>query len=99
MVDKKSCLEEAQEIVHGARQAVYGHPYVDFSRTAKMLTGLLSKKLKDGEVIEPEEVALIQVCVKLSRLVATPTHHDSMVDVAGYIATYEMVVERKDELK
>lgn len=98
MANKKSVLQEAEELIHGARQRMYSHPFEDFSRTAKMLTGLLSKKLKDGVEIDPEEVALIQVCVKLSRLIATPGHHDSMVDIPGYMGTYEMVMDWKDKL-
>lgn|SRR5512139_322579 len=96
---KKSVLQEAEELIHGARQKTYNHPYIDFGRVAKMLSGLLKEKLKEGVEIEIEEVPLIMVCIKLSRLMATPGHRDSMVDGPGYFGTYEMVMDRKAELK
>lgn len=99
METKKSVLQEAEELIHGARQQTYDHPYIDFGRTAKMLSGLLKSKLKDGVEIDIEEVPLIMVCVKLSRLIATPGHRDSMVDGPGYFGTYEMVMDRKAELE
>jgi hypothetical protein len=34
--------------------------------------------------ITPEQVALCMVAVKLSRLVETPGHYDSYVDICGY---------------
>lgn len=95
---KKSVLQEAEELIHGARQKTYNHPYIDFGRVAKMLSGLLKEKLKEGVEIEIEEVPLIMVCIKLSRLMATPGHRDSMVDGPGYFGTYEMVMDRKAEL-
>lgn len=99
MTDKKSVLQEAEELIHGARQQTYDHPYIDFGRTAKMLSGLLKSKLKDDVEIEIEDVPLIMVCVKLSRLMATPGHRDSMVDGPGYFGTYEMVMDKKQELE
>lgn len=98
MANKKSVLQEAEELIHGARQQTYSHPYIDFGRTAKMLSGLLKSKLKEGVEIDIEEVPLIMVCVKLSRLIATPGHRDSMVDGPGYFGTYEMVMDKKAEL-
>lgn len=96
---KRSVLQEAEELIHGARQKTYNHPYIDFGRVAKMLSGLLKEKLKEGVEIEIEEVPLIMVCIKLSRLMATPGHRDSMVDGPGYFGTYEMVMDRKAELE
>lgn len=95
---KKSVLQEAEELIHGARQKTYNHPYIDFGRVAKMLSGLLKEKLKEGVEIEIEEVPLIMVCIKLSRLMAIPGHRDSMVDGPGYFGTYEMVMDRKAEI-
>jgi hypothetical protein len=82
-------LDEAKDIVHGARQAAYGHPLDDFSKTATMWSALF------GVPITAEQVALGMMAVKMSRLLNTPTHRDSMVDIAGYAQTYQMVVQER----
>ena len=44
-----------------------------------------------GTSVQAEHVALCMIAVKMSRLVKSPDHRDSVVDIAGYAATYEMV--------
>lgn len=84
-----TCLTRAAALVDGPRRADYGHPIMDFSRTAGMLNGLWRDKLKAD--LTPLDVALAMICVKLSRLQSTPGHADSVDDIAGYTRTYEMV--------
>ena len=86
-----SISDEAKRIVHGDRGGNYGHPWDDFSRSAAMWTPIL------GVEVTPEQVAMCLVAVKLSRLVETPGHHDSVVDVAGYAECLGMVQERRKE--
>jgi hypothetical protein len=86
-----SPILEAYGLVHGSRQAKYGHPADDFARTAALWRALF------GWNVTPENVALAMMCVKLSRLQATPDHRDSVVDLAGYAETYQMVMERESE--
>ena len=88
--DERSVLSEAEDIVAGARQSAYGHPLDDFSRTAKLWSGLF------GVEITAEQVALGMIAVKLSRLVNSPDHRDSMVDVAGYAKTYQMCRQERN---
>lgn len=91
--DDRSILDEAEEIVNGARQAAYGHPIDDFTKTAKLWSGLF------GVDITAEQVALGMMAVKMSRLLNTPNHRDSMVDIAGYAKTYQMVVQERKRRK
>ena len=86
----ETLLAEADRIVNGPRQRDYGHPLDDFSKTAQMWAPIFA----DGKVTA-EKVALAMIGVKMSRLLNTPTHHDSQVDIAGYIQTYEMVVRER----
>lgn len=87
--EETGVLIEAHALVHGDRQAKYGHPADDFARTAALWRALF------GWDAEPRDVALAMVCLKLSRLRATPDHRDSAVDLAGYAETYRMVVDRE----
>lgn len=77
----ESILEEAQRLTHGDRNADYGHPLDDYTRTAGLVSALLAHKLK--EPISPQEMALAMCCVKLSRQVHRPKR-DNLTDLAGY---------------
>jgi hypothetical protein len=86
-------LDEAASLVDGDRGANYGHPYDDF------------KKVVDAAYylgIRPhlgvKHHVLYMILVKMSRLVETPDHRDSIIDIAGYARTYEMILERENEL-
>lgn len=81
-------LEEAQSLVYGDRQAAYGHPLDDFSRTAKMWAAIL------GCEVTPEQVGLCMCVVKISRQLNRPKR-DNLVDLAGYAATVELVLDEK----
>lgn len=84
----ENVLEEAGRIVGGDRGDDYGHPGDDFARTAGAWSALF------GWDVTPGQVALAMVVVKLSRLQETPDKRDSIVDIAGYARTYEMVRAR-----
>ncbi len=88
----ETILEEAQRLVHGDRQASYGHPYDDFTRTGKMWAAILGLP-----EVTPEQVALCMCAVKISRQCNAPKR-DNMTDLAGYAATAQMVVEKRAEL-
>lgn len=90
---KPNCLEKANLLVNGDRQADYGHPIEDFER----VTGAAKAMGIDPANGGPLHHALYMVLVKVSRLVQTPDHADSLVDGPGYFATYEMVLERLAE--
>lgn len=87
-VEVKSILTEAHELVHGNRGEDYGHPYRDFSRTAKIWSAIL------GIDVTPEQVALCMIGVKISRECNKPKR-DNRVDIAGYVETLDMVVNFK----
>lgn len=83
---------EAREIVRGGdRETSYGHPRNDLERTAKIWSGILSAE------VTPEQVALCMIGLKMSRLVQTPHHHDSMVDIIGYAICYDRLEEPVNE--
>lgn len=88
----ETILEEAQRLVYGDRQASYGHPIDDFTRTAAMWSGMLGDRLTGP--LGPEDVALMMILVKVSRECHRPKR-DNVTDIAGYAATLAMVRERQ----
>lgn len=85
---EESILDEAKRIVHGDRGENYGHPFEDFSRTAKIWSAILDV------YVSPEQVALCMIGLKISREVNRPKR-DNIVDGAGYFETLDMVKTEK----
>ena len=79
--------------VYGPRQKAYGHPRDNFERTARLRNGyLFACKGNDAPLLNATDVAQMMVLLKMARLMQTPDHRDSIVDMAGYAATYARVV-------
>ena len=91
-MSNESILEEAKRIVHGERGENYGHPFEDFSRTAQIWSAIL------GTQIEPEQVALCMIGLKISREINRPKR-DNIVDGAGYFETLDMVKKERSRRK
>lgn len=86
----ETVLEEAQRLTHGDRHDAYGHPIHDLTRTGDMATAMIRHKLKPGERLEPEDIAMIMIAVKLSREVNQPKR-DNRVDGPGYFEVLDMI--------
>ena len=84
----ETILDEAKRIVYGERGENYGHPFEDFSRTAQIWSAILGIK------VEPEQVALCMVGLKISRECNRPKR-DNVVDGAGYFENLDMVKEER----
>jgi hypothetical protein len=82
----ENILQEASKDVYGPRQAAYGHPRENFERTARLWNGYLFAKGSTDLLLAPEDVAHMMVLLKMARLIQTPDHRDSWVDIAGYAA-------------
>lgn len=74
-------LEHAKELINGERDEIYGDPSENFTRIGTMIAPIVNV-----ERVTPEQVAMIMVVLKLSRLINTPDHEDSWTDIAGYAA-------------
>lgn len=73
----ESVLQEAQRLVHGARNADYGPPAVADARTAAML------KARFGWDVKATDIWQVMVLLKISREANFPKR-DNRVDIAGY---------------
>lgn len=91
---KKSILDEAAEIVSGARRKAYGHPENNFGRISALWNAYLSGKPSGALPITNTDVSLLMILMKVARLIESPDHRDSLVDLAGYAATVEMLWDK-----
>ena len=93
-------LDEAGSLVDGPREATYGHPADDFSAVAGAAFALGINPAADEHSRSEAALqhALYMILVKIQRLVQTPDHRDSIVDIAGYARTYEKVLERNESV-
>ena len=90
--DRVSVLAEADSLVHGDRNASYGHPLDDMSRTAGMVSAMLAHKL--SAPLAAEDIAYIMACVKLSRQINKPKR-DNMTDLAGYAECADWMIDER----
>jgi hypothetical protein len=87
-LEPETILEEAQRLVYGDRQADYGHPLDDFTRTATIWGAILDAP------VTAVQVGLCMIGVKLSRHCNHPKR-DNLTDAAGYAATVQMVQDER----
>lgn len=78
-------LEEASGAI--SRGAAYGRITDDFGR----ITGAAAALGLD--LTNPHHHPLYMILLKISRLVGSPGHRDSIVDIAGYARTLELLLE------
>lgn len=84
-------LEAGAVVRNGEREASYGPPLQDFTRTANMWASL-----GIGTSQDPADVALAMTALKMSRLKGTRGHYDSIVDALGYLICYSRIVREND---
>ena len=89
---EESVCEEADRLTSGDRQAAYGPPDQDFTRTADMANALWSHKL--SAKLDSVDVAMFMILLKLSRQ-THQTKRDNWVDIAGYAKCGHMCDEVK----
>ena len=79
-MDRKHFLKVVEQTLEGDRQVDYGDASKHFARIARMWEVIF------GHQVTLEQVHLCMIAVKMSRLVSSPGHQDSWVDIAGYAA-------------
>lgn len=77
---RQKVLDEARSVISVDRNTTYGEPEDSFGVIANLWSAYLAISIR------PDEVAILLALLKVGRLAANPTHHDSYVDLAGYAA-------------
>jgi len=73
------------------REGDYGSPALNFERQADFANVILKDKLK-GEISAADMVLINAIAIKGSRLLNSPDHQDSQIDMAGYASLLSEVV-------
>ena len=77
---REQILDKAKTLISGERAKDYGDAYLNHKRIAELWRPILDKD------ITVEQVYACMIAVKLSRLIETPDHEDSWIDICGYAA-------------
>lgn len=78
---RQQVLDTARDIVcTGDRQLNYGKPEDNFKNIAALWSDYLHRP------ISSTDVGIMMILMKVARLMKTPQHSDSYVDIAGYAA-------------
>lgn len=73
-------LDRAKDLINGPRNEIYGDPEENHQRIADMWGVILKRD------VSLHEVYLMMVALKMSRLIESPDHKDSWIDLIGYAA-------------
>ena len=77
-MNRKEILDKAEKMINGPRAKDYGDAHENHERIAKMWSVLLERDVTVAQVYQS------MIAVKLSRLIETPGHEDSWLDICGY---------------
>ena len=74
-----SILQEAHEIIYGERVQTYGTASKTFTSAAIIMSQLT------GKIFFPEDIAKVQIIMKLLRNQNSPNNKDHLTDACGYL--------------
>lgn len=80
-------LQKAHSLIYADRQADYGPALKNFEDIADQWSVTL------GIPVTADQVAICMIQVKLARLMKSPDHIDSWVDVAGYAGCKQKMID------
>lgn len=86
IMDRGQILDTAKHLTHGDRNKNYGDPLTNHARIAALWSIWLECE------ITPAQAAMCLALVKVARLIQTPEHEDSPIDLAAYAAIYGEIV-------
>lgn len=90
-VSAASILSQAAHIVDNDREQTYGDPGRNLRTIANLWDSWLLARGWSGPGLTTDDVAILMVLLKVARLANRPTHHDSQVDVCGYMRLMQRI--------
>lgn len=85
---KAHIADFAKRVTNGARRKAYGSPEQNFERIARFWNDYLKNKgAITVDIINPTDVSLMMVLMKIARISESPDHLDSYRDLVGYTLT------------
>lgn len=85
-------LSEAESIIYGDRERTYGKPGKNLEAIALFWAAYLVSKHGVAIRLSPEDVCAMMRLLKEARLMNQPNHRDSIVDLCGYAALQDRVL-------
>lgn len=85
----KNILTDAERLIYNDREAVYGHPFDNFTRTAALWSAYL------GIQVTAEQVVYLNILQKVSRTASGVPQLDTVTDIAGFAGLIERIAERR----
>jgi len=73
-------LKTAEKLINGPRAQDYGDAYENHKRIADFWSIIL------GQPVTVAQVYQCMIALKMARLIQTPDHDDSWIDICGYAA-------------
>lgn len=90
-------LKHTAELVGGERANDYGDKLTNHTRIADLWNYWLINQGKRADITS-YDVAMMMLLLKVARLMNTPGHRDSHVDIAGYASILEEISFRTMEV-
>lgn len=90
-----SILDTAKKVIYGDREKTYGNPGKNLTAIADFWTAYVFHKYNIGIAFDYNDVCAMMRLLKEARLINSPGHTDSLVDICGYAALEERVKEGK----
>ena len=86
MSSERSMLVQAEEVIYGDREKTYGDPGRNIRTIAGFWNQYISSKYGLDPKLDANDVCAMMRLLKESRLINSPDHMDSFVDLCGYAA-------------
>ena len=84
---RENILETAIGLTTGDRNKAYGDPYNNLLIQANMINNYLYARFPEKEIeLTPQDIAMVYVLGKVTRIGLNPSHEDSHIDGAAYLA-------------
>ena len=88
----KTILQNAHDAIYGDKQADYGAPELNLQNIADYWSVHLSASLGIKISLDVYDVTTMMILVKSARLINSPKHSDTIMDIAGYAGLAERCI-------